>query len=44
MNAVDEMRALNRDIKEIFDQAGAEYSIWKSLEEAAGAYIKKEQK
>ena len=44
MNAVDEMRALNRDIKEIFDQAGAEYSIWKSLEEAAEAYIKKEQK
>jgi len=37
MNAVDEMSALNRDIKRFFDENGAEYPVWRELEaECAG--------
>ncbi len=32
MNAVDEMRKLNDDIKLLFDAYGAEYPTWKELE------------
>ena len=39
MNAVDEMSALNRDLKRFFDENGAEYPVWQALEEEAGAYL-----
>ncbi len=39
MNAVDEMSALNRDIKAFFDEAGAEYPVWQELEKDAGRYL-----
>ena len=39
MNAVDEMRALNRDMKAFFDAAGAEYPVWKALEAECGRYL-----
>lgn len=32
MNAVDEMSALNRDMKVFFDSTGAEYPVWQALE------------
>ena len=32
MNAVDEMRALNRDIKTFFDAVDAEYPVWQALQ------------
>ncbi len=40
MNAVDEMSALNRDLKCFFDENGAEYSAWKELEKECGRYLK----
>ena len=40
MNAVDEMSALNRDLKRFFDENGAEYPVWKALEAEAGRYLK----
>ena len=40
MNAVDEMSALNRDLKQFFDQNGAEYPVWKELEQESGRYLK----
>lgn len=40
MNAVDEMSALNRDLKAFFDENGAEYPTWKALEQEAGRYLK----
>lgn len=39
MNAVDEMSALNRDIKSFFDLNGAEYPVWKELEKDCGGYL-----
>ena len=36
MNAVDEMRALNRDLKQFFDANGAAYPVWRALEKEAG--------
>ena len=39
MNAIDEMKALNDDIKAFFDQCGAEYNNWKMLERDAGEYL-----
>ena len=35
MNAVDEMSALNRDLKQLFDENGASYPVWKELEKEA---------
>ena len=32
MNAIDEMSALNRDIKGFFDENGAAYPVWQELE------------
>lgn len=35
MNAVDEMSALNRDMKQFFEDTGAPYDTWKELEQTA---------
>lgn len=40
MNAIDEMSALNRDLKEFFDKNGAEYPVWKELEKECERYLK----
>ncbi len=40
MNAIDEMSALNRDLKKFFDENGAEYPIWCELEKECERYIK----
>ena len=40
MNAVDEMSALNRDLERFFDEHGAEYPVWRALEQEAGRYLK----
>ena len=40
MNAVDEMSALNRDLKQFFNETGAEYPAWQELEKEAGGYLK----
>ena len=40
MNAVDEMGALNRDLKRFFDEQGAKYPVWQALEEECGEYLK----
>lgn len=40
MNAVDEMSALNRDLKQFFDAHGAEYPVWQALEGEAGRCLK----
>ena len=42
MNAIDEMNALNRDLKRFFDENGAEYPVWRALEKECGKYIKGE--
>ena len=39
MNAVEEMSALNRDLKRFFDEHGAEYPAWRELETEARRYI-----
>ena len=39
VNAVEEMSALNRDLKGFFDANGAEYPVWRELEEDAGRYL-----
>ena len=39
MNAVDEMSALNRDLKGFFDENGAEYPVWKELEKECFRYL-----
>lgn len=40
MNAVDEMSALNRDMKAFFDAAGAKYPVWQALEAECGRYLR----
>lgn len=40
MNATDEMGALNRDLKRFFDESGAEYPVWRELEQESGRYLK----
>ena len=40
MNAVDEMSALNRDLKQFFDEHAGEYPVWRELEQEAGQYLK----
>lgn len=40
MHAVDEMSALNRDLKQFFDEHGAEYPVWQELEKEAARYLK----
>ncbi|MCB6544250.1 ketopantoate reductase family protein [Blautia glucerasea] len=39
MNAIDEMSALNREIKRFFDENGAAYPVWQELEAEAGRYL-----
>ena len=39
MNAVEEMGALNRDLKRFFEENGAEYPEWQALEKACGRYL-----
>lgn len=39
MNAVDEMSALNRDLKHFFDENGAVYPVWRELEQEVGGYL-----
>ena len=39
MNAVEEMSALNRDLRAFFDDIGAEYPVWRELEKEAGRYL-----
>ena len=39
MNAVEEMSALDRDLKQLFDKNGAAYPVWQSLEQDAGKYL-----
>lgn len=41
MNAIDEMDALNRDIKRFFDDNGAKYDTWRELETGADKYFSK---
>ena len=40
MNAVDEMSALNRDLKRFFEEHGASYPVWQELEREAGKYLR----
>ena len=40
MNAIDEMSALNRDLRKFFDENGAAYPVWQALEAEAGRYLK----
>lgn len=40
MNAVEEMSALNRDLKRFFDENGASYPVWQSLEKDAEKYLR----
>ena len=40
MNAVDEMSALNRDLKAFFDENGAKYSVRQELEQEVAKYLK----
>lgn len=40
MNATDEMSALNRDLKQFFDENGAKYTVWTELEKECGRYLK----
>ena len=40
MNAIDEMSALNRDMKRFFDEHGAAYPVWRELETEAGRYLR----
>ena len=39
MNAVDEMSALNQDIKAYFEKVGAPYEAWKQVEKTAAKYL-----
>ena len=40
MNATGEMSALNQDLKQFFDEHGAEYPVWRELEKECGDYLK----
>lgn len=40
MNAIDEMSALNRDLKEFFDKNNAKYPVWTDLEKDSKKYLK----
>lgn len=39
MNAVEEMNALDRDIKKFFENTGAEHPTWQALEQECGRYL-----
>ena len=40
MNAIDEMSALNRDLKKFYDENGAKYPVWLELEADTNGYLK----
>ena len=40
MNAVEEMSALDRDLKQLFDENGAAHPVWQALEQDAGKYLR----
>ena len=40
MNATEEMSALDIDLKQLFDENGAAYPVWQSLEQDAGKYLR----
>ena len=40
MNAVDEMSALDRDLKRFFEEAGVDDPVWQALEREAGKYLR----
>ena len=40
MNAVDEMSALNRDMKRFFEEVDAPCEAWKQVEKTAAKYLK----
>lgn len=40
MNAVDEMSALDRDLKRFFEEVGADDPVWQALEREAGKYLR----
>ena len=40
MNAVEEMSALDRDLKQLFDENGAAYPVWQALEQDTGKYLR----
>ena len=40
MNAVEEMSALDRDLKQLFDENSAAYPVWQALEQDAGKYLR----
>ena len=42
MNAVEEMCALNRDLKQFFDENGAAYPVWGELERDALRYFRQQ--
>ena len=39
MNAINEMSALNRDLRQFFDENGASYPVWQALEKEAEKYL-----
>lgn len=43
MNAVKEMNALNQDMKAFFDVNGADYPVWRELEQECGRYLKNDR-
>ena len=40
MDAVDEMSALDRDLKRFFEEVGADDPVWQALEREAGKYLR----
>ena len=40
MNAVDEMSALDRDLKRFFEEVGADDPVWQALERESGKYLR----
>lgn len=40
MNAVDEMSALDRDLKRFFEEVGVDDPVWQALEREAGKYLR----
>lgn len=40
MNAVEEMSALDRGLKQLFDENSAAYPVWQALEQDAGKYLR----
>ena len=44
MNAIDEMSALNRDLKQFFNENEAEYPVWQELEKESGRYLRQDER